>query len=152
MIPGGEFGLVYECGFNEANTVELDGLLTELAWQYAPWHVVDHKTGTQPAPDDANASIRFAAASDLTWLYVALKVTDDKIKIDEDVGGDLWKDDSVEIYIDPNNGKTQAYETADGDWDAQITHLNDDDDGGGRDHKLIWSAKLKFVDAFLAVR
>ncbi len=231
IIPGGEFGLVYQCGFSDANSVVLDGLLTDLAWRFAPWHFVDHKTGTGPAPNDDDASIAFAAAADAEWLYVAIKVTDDKIQSGEDLGNDVWKDDSVEIYIDPNNGKTQEYEKKDGDWDAQITigadniggnieapllggtgdgagtgtqaavvetkigwdveaavplkspgkwdikpadgmrigfniHFNDDDDGGERDHKLIWSAndlddrswqnpsrfaELEFVDAFLSV-
>ena len=231
IIAGGEFGLVYPCGFSNANTVELDGILGELAWQFAPWHVIDHATGTQPAPNDDDASLSFAAAADANWLYVALRVTDDELQIKEENGGDLWKDDSVEVYLDPNNGKTDTYEAKKGDWDVQITigavnidgdpnapilagtgegattgtlaavvqtakgwdveaaipldsdgkweivpedglrigfniHLNDDDDGADRDHKLIWSAndlddqswqnpsrfaELEFVEAFLAV-
>lgn len=229
VIPGGEFGLLYECGF--PNTVEVDGSLRDLAWLFAPWHAVSNDWGTQPAPDMADASFEFAACADDQWLYVAIKVTDDKLQTGEDLNADLWKDDSVEIYIDPNNGKTATYETKEGNWDSQITigainiggdinapmlggtgdgantgtiaavvetadgwdvesavplkspgkwnivptngmkigfnvHLNDDDDGGDRDHKLIWSAndladsswentsvfgELQFVKAFLSV-
>jgi len=230
-ISGGEFGLLYRCGFNSQNTVELDGDLSDLAWGAAPWHFVDHKTGTGPAPNDENASLRFAAVADDEWLYVAIDVNDDVIQNQEDSANDVWKDDSVEIYIDPNDGGTDAYENDEGAWDTQISigaenfggrasgpilggsgdgantgthaavvetatgyiveaaiplesdgkwdltledgliigfniHMNDDDDGGERDNKLIWSANdlddqswqnpsrfadLEFVAAFLAV-
>lgn len=201
---GGKFGEVYECAF--PNTVEVDGDFGDFAWRFAGWHFVDNKTGTGPAPNEANASISFAAVADNSWLYVALRVKDDKIIRGEEPPGSSWKDDSVEIYIDPNHGETAGYEAKKGDWDAQITipadnigkdpnkpdlggtgdgattgtkaavvetaegwdveaaipldsknkwdikpedgliigfniHLNDDDDGGDRDHKLIWSKK-----------
>ena len=204
QVKGGKFGAVYECGF--PNTVELDGNLEDQAWTSAPWHFVDHLTGTGPAPNDEDASFAFAAVADDKWLYVAFKIKDDKIKKGEHVGNDVWQDDSVEIYIDPNHGETDIYEKKEGKWDSQITigadniggkankpklggtgegagtgtfaavvkaadgwiveagvplnspkkwnmvpkdgmiigfnaHFNDDDDGKGRDHKLIWSAK-----------
>jgi len=230
-IDGGEFGLVYKCGFGPRNTVVLDGDLTDLAWGAAPWHFVDHKTGTAPAPNDDNASLQFAAVADDEWLYIAIDVTDDEIQNTEDPAADVWKDDSVEIYIDADDGGTDVYDTAKGKWDTQISigaenfggdvdapslggsgdgagvgtraavvetatgyiveaavpldspdkwdfaledgmvigfniHMNDDDDGGERDNKLIWSANdvddqswqnpsrfadLEFVSAFLAV-
>ena len=224
-VSGGTFGEVYECAF--PNTVKLDGKLDDLAWQYAPWHTIEHDEGTQPAPTAKNATCSFAAVADDEWLYVALEVTDDKTVTGETMGNDLWKDDSVEVYIDANNAKTATYEgddaqitigavnmdlgnidepelggTGDGaktgtkaavvasndgwiveaaiplqndKWDIKLengktigfnVHLNDDDDGGDRDHKLIWSLKdaadsswqntsvfgeLKFVNAPLAV-
>lgn len=228
---GGTYGLLYECAFAPLNTPKLDGKSDDFPWSRAPWHEVTHKDGTGPAPDDKDASFKFAACADDKWLYVVIVVTDDTIKSNENVLGDVWKDDSVEIYIDANNGKTQAYERKNGDWDCQISigadniggdikapklggtgdgptvgiqaavaasaggytveaaiplnspdkwnwqlkngmligfnvHLNDDDDGGERDHKLIWSAndvddqswqnpsrfaELKFVALALAV-
>ena len=149
--------------------------------------------------DSADADITFAAVADMEWLYVALKVSDDIIQTGENVGGDVWQDDSVEVYIDANHSATEAYDDDDsqitigadnigGDidnpklggggggpdtgtkaavvqtstgwnveaavplknskWDIKVdgglvigfnVHLNDDDDAGGRDHKLIWS-------------
>jgi len=194
----GIFGEMYECAF--PNDVVLDGNLNEYAWQYAPWHTIEHAEGTQPAPDGDDATCSFAVVADRQWLYVAFRVTDDEIVTGESVGDELWKDDSVEIYIDANNGKTATYEkddsqitigavnmengdiddpelggTGDGattetraavvetdngwiveaavplsnsKWDIELkdsliigfnVHLNDDDDGGDRDHKLIWS-------------
>ncbi|MAF12125.1 hypothetical protein CMK11_16900 [Candidatus Poribacteria bacterium] len=230
-IDGGEFGLLYRCGFGPRNTVVLDGDLNDLAWGAAPWHFVDHKTGTGPAPNDENASLQFAAVADNEWLYVAIDVTDDEIQNAEDSAGDVWKDDSVEIYIDADDGGTQTYDAEEGKWDTQISigaenfdgdpeapilggsgqgpdtgthaavvetatgyiveaavpldspgkwdfaledglvigfniHMNDDDDGGERDNKLIWSANdvddqswqnpsrfadLEFVSSLLAV-
>ena len=224
LLGGGTFGEVYECAF--PNTVVLDGELKEHPWQYAPWHAIEHDEGTGPAPNDKDASCSFAAVADDEWLYVALKVSDDKIVTGEVFGGDLWKDDSVEIYIDANHAETASYEkddsqitigainiggnieepelggtgdgattgthaavvkSADGwiveaavplkndKWDIEPEdgliigfniHFNDDDDGGERDHKLIWSLKdvddqswqnttrfadLKFVNLMLAV-
>jgi hypothetical protein len=201
-LTGGEFGVLYECAF--PNTVKLDGNLSDQPWQYAPWHTIAHDEGTGPAPNDKDAMCSFAAVADDEWLYVALIVTDDKIVTGEAFGLDLWKDDSVEIYIDANHAAAGAYEvddaqitigasniggiieepelggTGDGPltgthaavvesddgwiveaavplkndkWDIEPAnglvigfniHFNDDDDGGDRDHKLIWS--LKDVD------
>lgn len=224
-LSGGKFGELYECAF--PNTVKLDGDLNDQAWQYAPWHTIKHDEGTGPAPDDKDAMYSFAAVADSTWLYVALKVSDDKTVTGESMGNDLWNDDSVEVYIDANHAQAGVYEkddsqitigavnfdlknvekpelggTGDGattgtraavvkaadgwnveaavplkndKWDIKPsdglvigfnTHFNDDDDGGGRDHKLIWSSKdvddrswedttrfadLKFVNVPLAV-
>lgn len=114
-IPGGTFGEVIECAF--PNTVKLDGNLDDLAWQQAPWHLVEHGEGTQPAADDKDASYEFACVADDKWLYVAFKVSDDTIVSGENVACDVWKDDSVEIYIDGGNEKKAAYDIN----DAQIT-------------------------------
>ena len=203
QVKGGKFGVVYECAF--PNTIELDGNLEDQVWTVAPWHFVDNLTGTGPAPNEADASYAFAAVADEKWLHVACKIKDDKIKKGAQVGNNVWQDDSVERYIDPNHGETNIYEKKDGKWDTQITiganniggkakalllrgtgegtgtgtfasvvedaggwiveagvplnspkkwnmvpksgmvigfntHFNDDD-GGGRDHKLIWNAK-----------
>jgi hypothetical protein len=142
----------------------------------------------------------FAALADSEWLYVAFRVTDDKIVTGEVMGDELYQDDSVEIYIDANDEAAGAYQqddsqitigavnidlgdieapelggTGDGSktgthaavvesddgwiveaavplendkWDIEPVdgliigfnvHFNDDDDGGDRDHKLIWS-------------
>ena len=202
-IAGGTFGEVYECAF--PNTVVLDGILNDQAWLFAPWHKIEEDDGTSPAPDANDASCLFAVVADSEWLYVAFKVTDDEIVINEVMGDSMYADDSVEVYIDANHARTLTYEiddaqitigavnmdlgdiespelggtgdgattgtqaavaeSADG-WIVEAavplsndkwkivpadglvigfnTHFNDDDDGGDRDHKLIWS--LEDVD------
>lgn len=201
-IDPGKVGVNYNCAF--PNTVKVDGNLKDLPWQFAPWHEVPHNKGTAPAPNDKDASYSFAVVADDKWLYVAFKVKDDKIQKGETPGCDVWKDDSVEIYIDagheqafsydkndaqitigadniggdinkpslggcvgitqgPNTGTIAAVVTTSDGWAVEAavplknvgwdikpknglvigfnTHLNDDDDGGERDHKLIWSDK-----------
>jgi len=200
-VDPGELGVNYNCIF--PITVKLDGDFSD--WPaFVSWHTVPHDMGTAPAPDDADASYSFAVVADESWLYIAFKVKDDKIQSGEDTGCNVWKDDSVEVYIDAGHGEETSYgpddsqitigadniggdienpklggcvgtaqgpqlgvkaavvETADG-WAVEAaiplknkfwevvpkdglvigfnTHMNDDDDGGGRDHKLIWSKK-----------
>jgi hypothetical protein len=187
-------GTNYNCQYPV--TITLDGNLGD--WAGVEFIFVPHDKGTAEAPDDADASLEFAAVADDDWLYIDIDVTDDTIMIGD--SDNAWEDDSVEVYIDANHARTEAYE---GD-DAQITilaqnielgdienpslagsgggadtgthaalveraggwiveaaiplnnakwsinpaagnvigfnvHLNDDDVGGGRDHKLIWS-------------
>lgn len=216
--PGVE-GENYNCAF--PMTVVLDGKFDDDAWKIAPWHgdIIQRENLT----DSADADIEFAVIADMEWLYVALKVTDDIIQSGENTGGDVWQDDSVEIYIDANHGATDSYDDddvqitigadniggdidnpklggggpdtgtkaavieVDGGWNVEVAiplknskwdikvvdglvigfnvHFNDDD-GGDRDHKLIWSdkdaddrswtdpsvfAELTFVEEELAV-
>jgi hypothetical protein len=115
QIGGGEYGKVISCGF--PNTVKVDGSLDDLAWKAAPWHFVGAKDGTGPAPDDKDASLRFAVAADDKYLYLAVEVTDDKVQSGENGTCDVWNDDSVELYIDGGNEKAGAYDKN----DAQIT-------------------------------
>ena len=198
-IDPGKVGVMYVCGF--PYTVKLDGNLDD--WpSVVSWHKVPCTRGTQPAPDDKDASYEFACVADADFLYVAFKVYDDTKVVDENTGCDVWKDDSVEVYIDGGNEKAKAYDANDsqvtigrdnigGDinkpklggcvgalqgpttgakaavvdtdygWAVEAalpfatwkitpkdglvigfnTHLNDDDDKGERDHKLIWSEK-----------
>ncbi|RKY05608.1 hypothetical protein DRP77_00475 [Candidatus Poribacteria bacterium] len=223
-IDPGKLGVIYYCAFPV--TITLDGKFDD--WpSVVPWHKVPHDRGTQPAPDDNDASYEFACVADENYLYVAFKVRDDKKVVGEDTGCNVWKDDSVEVYIDGGNEKANSYDANDsqvtigrdnvgGDpehpklggcvgqlqgpntgtkafvvdtdygwaveaalpletWGIELrdglvigfnTHLNDDDDKGPRDHKLIWSEKdvadtswkdpsvfgeLKFVEVKLAV-
>jgi hypothetical protein len=192
IVPAAFAGTNYNCQYPV--TVALDGNLSD--WAGVEFILVPHDKGTGPAPNDADASLEFAAVADDDWFYVAIDIKDDTIISGE---SDNWEDDSVEIYIDANHARTETYE----DDDAQITigaasigkdiqspvitgssgaadigteaavvetadgwtveaavplncgkwnispaaglvigfnvHFNDDDDGDGRDHKLIWS-------------
>ena len=188
-------GTNYNCPFPVS--IKLDGNLNDWTGTGAEFILVPHDKGTGPAPSDADASLRFAAAANDKWLYVAIDIKDDAIKFGET---DDWQDDSVEIYIDANHARTATYENDDvqitigaknidlkniekpaltgstgvadigiqaavvktsGGWIVEAgiplkntkwdiksevnniigfnIHFNDDDDGTGRDHKLIWS-------------
>lgn len=199
-IPFSAFAVLdgenYDCAY--PYSVTLDGDLSD--WSGITFYDIPHDRGTAAAPDDADASISFAAVADDEWLYVAIDISDDTIQYGET---DNWQDDSVEVYIDANHAETTSYENDDaqitigalslerdvgnphitgssgadgvgthaavvesdtgwiveagipltaenGKWDMQPAvgmsigfqvHFNDDDDGGGRDHKLIWSDK-----------
>jgi len=192
IVPAAFAGTNYNCQYPV--TVTLDGNLSD--WAGVEFILVPHDKGTGPAPNDADASIEFAAVADDSWLYVAIDIKDDVIKSGET---NDWQDDSVEIYIDANHARAGAYQNDDaqitidasniggniqnphltgsgggadtgthvavveaaGGWVVEAAiplnnakwninpspgnvigfnvHFNDDDDGGGRDHKLIWS-------------
>jgi hypothetical protein len=234
FVDAGIYGEVINCAF--PNTVTLDGKLDELAWQYAPWHIIGGKDATVAADSDKDASVKFATCADDKYIYIAAEITDDKVRSNENTGCEVWKDDSIEIYIDGENDKAGTYDSNDAQitigadvigvepevdvladllggcvginqgpttetiatgeetdegWNVEIAiplendgwkvkpqdgliigfnvQYNDDDDGGDRDHKLIWCvreveqgegswdnpslfAELQFVESTLAVR
>ena len=107
-------GTNYNC---RVGTVTLDGNLAD--WAGAEFVFVPHDKGTGPAPDDADASFDFAVLVDSEWLYVAFDINDEAINVGET---NNYQDDSVEIYIDANHARTEAYENDDlqiaiGAWD-----------------------------------
>lgn len=115
-------GVMYDAPFPV--TPKLDGNFGE--WSAAKWHKVTSKMGWAPLPkDDADGSLEFACIADNTALYVAVKISDDAKVVGENTGGDVWQDDSVEIYIDGGNEKAAAYDKN----DAQIT-IGRDNVGG----------------------
>jgi hypothetical protein len=126
-VDPGEVGVIYNCAF-PIKDITLDGKLDEPFWKLAPWHKVSHDMGWNNPKDDQDGSLEFACVADEEYLYVAIKVWDDKKVVDEDVGCNVWKDDSVEIYIDGGNEKAPAY---DGN-DSQIT-IGRDNVGGDPD-------------------
>ena len=110
IIPAAFAGTNYNCQYPV--TVKLDGNLAD--WRGVEFIFVPHDMGTGAAPDDADASLEFAAVADDDWLYVAIDIMDDTIQSGET---DDYRDDSVEVYIDANHAGTETYE---GD-DVQIT-------------------------------
>jgi hypothetical protein len=114
-IDAGTYGEVINCAF--FNTIDLDGKLNDFTWQFAPWQIIGAKDATVPASNDKDASVKFATAADDKFLYVAAEITDDKIQKEGDTGCNVWKDDSIEIYIDGENDKANSYDKN----DAQIT-------------------------------
>lgn len=110
LVPIAFAGTNYSCQYPV--TITLDGNLAD--WAGVEFIFVPHDKGTAAAPDDADASLEFAAVADDNWLYVVIDIKDDTIISGE---SDTWEDDSVEIYIDANHARAETYE----DDDAQIT-------------------------------
>ena len=115
MIPGDIYGELIICAF--PNKIVLDGNLNDQAWKYATWHLIEAKDGTVPAPDNKNASVKFAVTADDKYIYFAAEITDSKVQKGEDTACNVYNDDSIEAYIDGGNEKAGAYDIN----DAQIT-------------------------------
>lgn len=102
--------------------IELDGILDEPFWDKAAWHGMTDLLA--PAGDEDDANLIFAAASDGEFLYVAWEFTDDVLVIGESAFCDVWRDDSIEVYIDAlNDGPdcTDGNASCYGADDAQLT-------------------------------
>jgi hypothetical protein len=106
-VDPGEFGVLYNCGFPV--TVKLDGSFGEWPGN-VPWHKVKHSMGWNTPKNDEDGSFEFACAADENFLYIAIKIRDDDKCVDENVGDDVWNDDSIELYIDGDNSKSAEYE------------------------------------------
>lgn len=119
MVPAAEGG---------PYTVTLDGVLNEPVWQRAAFHTVvtvlptNQPLNIDPPSEDWN--MIYAVAADQDFLYVAWKIVDDAVVVNQEVGCNVWQDDSIEVYIDalnngPNctSGSTSCYEND----DAQLT-------------------------------
>jgi len=204
-VEPGEHGVVYNCAFTF--DVTLDGDFSD--WPEVLWHKVTYDMGWNNSDNNDDGSFEFACVAgvgvDSPYLYVGIKIWDDEKVVDEDVGENVEKDDSVEVYVDGDNSKPSEYEKdvsqitigryniggdpenpklnsfkggngagtpasetgtkaavvdTDYGWAVEAAlpfeawnieykdgnvigfnvQLNDDDDGGGRDHKLSWSA------------
>src|SRR5262249_37224350 len=109
--------------------VTLDGILDDPVWKRAAFHTVKTflDTGQPPEldPPELDFDMIFAVVGDPDFLYVAWKVVDDTLVTGEQTYCDVWKDDSVEFYIDAlNNGPnctSQDGVSCYAEDDAQIT-------------------------------
>jgi hypothetical protein len=123
-----EPGVMYDAAFPV--TVTLDGDFTE--WSSIPWHSVTHDMGWDNPTDDADGSLEFACVADNDYLYFAVKIWDDAKVVDENTGGDVWQDDSIEAYVDGGNEKAGSYD----DNDRQLT-IGRDNVGGDVDNPMM---------------
>ncbi|MFC3800809.1 endo-1,4-beta-xylanase [Cohnella sp. GCM10012308] len=86
----------------------------------------------------AAAKAEFRTLWDAQYLYVYAVVTDAQLS---DVIANAWEQDSLEIFVDQNNGKTAAYEDDDGQY--RISYKNAKTVGGhARDDNYISATKL----------
>ncbi len=112
LVPEGQPGENYQAAY--PLTMSVDGNLAD--WSQLPFALVN--TGPiMPVSAEGNGAVRFAAAADDNFLYIAAQVEDARIVTNQH-GVEYWHEDSLEIYInasgDPN---LTSYTTA----VAQIT-------------------------------
>ncbi|WP_163855229.1 sugar-binding protein [Paenibacillus elgii] len=113
-----DFNLIQQAG-----NVTVDGVLND--WQDAfPIHLrykAQHSSGYRnPANLEATAYAKWAADG----LYVAVSVRDDIHKQSENAAN-MWKNDSVQISLDPLNNRESPYGPDDMEWGFALT-----DNGG----------------------
>lgn len=165
---------------------KIDGKVDD-AWAQAKANAISH-VAYSPASGEADASASFKMMYDKQALYLLVDVKDDEL-INDSV--EFWLDDSVEIFVDADNSKSETYgeddyqfnfawdgsapslgetkhnktdgvqyafDRIDGGYRLEVklpwstlgtdpkpgtrigldVHVNDDDDGGDRDTKLMW--------------
>jgi hypothetical protein len=109
-------------------TVTLDGSLNDPVWQRAAFQTVNtfldsgQPAEIDPATDDWD--MIFATCADPDYLYIAWKIVDDTLVVNEQTACNVWQDDSIEVYIDAlNNGPncTEATTSCYAADDIQIT-------------------------------
>jgi hypothetical protein len=86
-----------------ASAPAIDGDLSDAGW------VVNNRVEKRVTGTSDN-NLTFGTMWDENNLYVAVKVLDADLKNDSD---QAYQDDSVEIYVDGNNGRSGTYETDD---------------------------------------
>ncbi|THF76099.1 endo-1,4-beta-xylanase [Cohnella fermenti] len=102
-------------------TPEVDGELDGV-WADAPTYTTDVVVEQSGG---AEAKAEFRALWDSQYLYVYAVVTDSMLS---DAISNAWEQDSVEIFVDQNNGKTSSYEEDDGQY--RINYKNVKSVGG----------------------
>lgn len=70
--------------------------------------------------DGATAEIRTMWSPDDKTLYMLAEVTDNLLS---DVSDNPWEEDSIEVFIDQNNGKTDYYEPDDGQYRVNFKNV-----------------------------
>jgi len=104
----------------------------DASWADAPQY--DLKNSFYGAPSsDADLSASFKALYDEDHLYLLVDVTDDDLQNDSD---DFWQDDSVEVFIDADNSRSESYDDNDYHyhfgWDASSPALGEAHHGNMR--------------------
>lgn len=116
-------------------TITVDGTVED-AWKDADIL----KTEAVAMGDGKSAYAEFRLLWDDNFLYVLADVKDVKLSASN---SNAWEQDSIEIVIDQNNGKTAKYEADDGQY--RINFKNKVSSGGAAD-----TSKLKSATAVTA--
>ncbi|MFJ2033326.1 endo-1,4-beta-xylanase [Streptosporangium sp. NPDC087985] len=93
-------------------TPVIDGIV-DAVWAKAP----EIRTGTW-IQGSAGATARVRALWDAGRLHVLAQVSDPRLS---EESPNAWEQDSVEIFVDPDNGKTKGYDDDDGQYRISFT-------------------------------
>ena len=94
-----------------SSAITVDGYLTESEWDLGRYAVTNRTEGNA-----SNNTVHFDAKWNNDYLYVAVKVVDSQVVNNNQLDNSLWKDDTIEIFIDGNGNKGVGYD----EFDAQI--------------------------------
>lgn len=80
----------------------IDGELSD--WKDEKWYSLDINNNLEMGKISASQDLdtKFSLSWDESYLYIATKITDNEI-VSREIGRDIWRDDCVEIYLDPQN-------------------------------------------------
>lgn len=93
--------------YSKYATATIDGNLDESNWKLTN-SATNVAEGTSP-----KSSLIFDTAWDDTNFYVAVQVTDNNLINNNQPENLLWKEDTIEIFIDGENNKTSTYDVDD---------------------------------------
>lgn len=79
-------------------TPQLDGALTDGAWESAGWYDLTEKTSRVETGAFKGFAGSFALLYDAEHIYFAFRAVDDKL-IGTRSGADIWQDDAVEVWF-----------------------------------------------------
>jgi len=118
-VRAGKKEVVVPANFKMAGRpVVVDGTAEDI-WSEANEYKIKNVIYT-PASSDVDFSASYKAMWDADNLYVMVNVNDDVLKNDSD---EFWFDDTVEVFMDPDNSKSDGYSGNDGqyffEWDQE---------------------------------
>jgi len=131
-------------------TPVLDGVIASGEWTDANSYTFDGTDQLRPGWNNTATALRsatnwsctFYVKHDVNYVYIATVVTDDVIS--NDSAANLWDDDNMEIYFDPNNSNSSPKGgTATGGF--QISYNSDDVRSGGQGYNNWWNAKARIA-------
>ena len=103
--------IVYAYQKNPSNSsISIDGDALEEAWSSVPEYLLENYVGEACAPENLSAS--FKMLWDKNYLYVFLKVRDDKLPVAIE-GSGLNENDGFELFLDGGNKKAGVYSKTD---------------------------------------
>ncbi|MCS7151205.1 MAG: hypothetical protein NZ928_02315 [Endomicrobia bacterium] len=73
-------------------------------WKKAKWIEIDAKSNLEmgEVSSKEDLSVKFATYYERQWLFIVVDVVDNEV-INRQIESDIWREDCVEVYVDPEN-------------------------------------------------